>query len=267
MRWNQNKIIFGSLVGMLVCYTTSYAVSENNSKPFFASSILNDKSLKNVQKIFRDQKNVSLNIFAPAANIYINPSDGNDVLVNVEKKIPFCDLEIHNSKGNVTVKYPSNNDFVFMQVKNDCTAIIMVTVPTNSSIVIKTVNGESKINGDYSSIQLSSVNGNLKFSGKSDSVNLHTVSGDINVKGLNKHLIVQSISGNVKLHYDTVPMNSDLQTDTVSGNVNITLPKGTQLSHTFHSISGSFSENDVLINRNATFLINAKSVSGGVSIN
>lgn len=103
------------------------------------------------------------------------------------------------------------------------------------------------------------------------SLECDTVSGDIKVSGAIERFDLNSTSGSAQIT-TTVPLKK-LETDTVSGNVTVTLPENSGFTLEFDTVSGDFNCELPLANRNGKHICNdgsaefeADSTSGDFTI-
>lgn len=93
---------------------------------------------------------------------------------------------------------------------------------------------------------------------------IDTVSGDISLVGAVEQLKTDSVSGNCQLISSITPI--DIDTDTVSGDVTITVPEDSQFSIDYDSVSGDLSNDFPTVTNNQSNHWKFDSVSGDVTI-
>lgn len=257
MKFNQKKLIIGSLVFMTICYGSAFVLAQGKSNEF--------KNLESVEKIYENQKKVNLNVVVLDANIFINQSQSDKVTINVKKIAPFCDLEIINNNGEIFIDYQNGDNW--LENKSGCRAEINISLPKSSSIATKIVSGRTEIASEYSLLDLKAVSGDLIFNGQSENIKIKSVSGEIKVQGVHNNLNAKSVSGDINLKYTKILSGDTLATDTVNGDVKIIIPNKTELNYSFKSVSGQFKLHEAIISNNAKFTIKSKSVSGDVNVN
>jgi len=136
----------------------------------------------------------------------------------------------------------------------------------NGPVTGKTVSGDVNITGS-GPLSVTTVSGDLKFSDAAGKMRFHTTSGDISgaIKS-SEDLEANTVSGKIALDILTAPAKGAFSLDTVSGDLELTFPKGAKASASFHSVSGD-QKNNIINDPAAAFRITAKTTSGDLTIN
>ena len=185
----------------------------------------------------------------------------------------------------------------------ECKINFLVEVPAKTKSTLKVVSGDLKMenmNGDTNltttsgdvdfnggkieNIISNSVSGNVKFHGDFTNLNLQTVSGEVEVKGESLHNVkVKTISGDVKLSgskIDDIDLKSvsgsaeivyvkkgkkiNLNFETISGDIDIIVPKETKIAKNLFKTRGDVYIREV--SGDSTVFIRGKTISGEVRL-
>lgn len=130
----------------------------------------------------------------------------------------------------------------------------------------KTVSGDAAITGP-GALSFSTVSGNLKFSDAAGKLRFHSTSGDISgyIKS-SEDLEARTVSGKVTLEIQSTPQKGAYTLDTISGDLQLTFPKGAKAVTSFSSVSGD-QKNNIINDPAAAFRIKANTTSGDLTIN
>ncbi|MGC2486073.1 MAG: DUF4097 family beta strand repeat-containing protein [Acidimicrobiales bacterium] len=130
---------------------------------------------------------------------------------------------------------------------------VMVSVPENSSLEVKTASGDTQCSGPWERVELHSASGDIRVSDPVDSLDVKTASGDVVVGRVIETLECRSASGDVKCA--SAAAHTDVQT--ASGDVTLTAEQAGEIS--VKAVSG-----DVRVNVASGLIIdvNGTTVSG-----
>src|SRR5687767_1574137 len=147
-------------------------------------------------QIVRDEKrftvkgvpDVRLSTFDGA--IELQPSDGAEVLVEIEKRGPTKEaveaLEVTATQtGNrivVEVKQPRSESFTHIGFHRSASARLIVSVPRRSDVVARTGDGSIKLEGLKGRLELRTGDGSIRASNVSGDLRLHTGDGSVTVE-------------------------------------------------------------------------------------
>lgn len=136
----------------------------------------------------------------------------------------------------------------------------------NGPVTGKTVSGDVNIIGS-GSLSFTTVSGSIKISDAAGKMRFHTTSGDLSgaIKS-SEDLEAHTVSGKIALDVLTAPAKGAFSLDTVSGDLELTFPKGTKANASLHSVSGD-QKNNIINDPAAAFRITAKTTSGDLTIN
>ena len=161
-----------------------------------------------------------------------------------------------DADGSLTVKtqYQEKTSWLFRSAR-PCKVDYIIQVPQNCSLSVAGVSNSTAASGVSGLVSIKSVSGYIKLSHIEGNLKSKTVSGSLAGENLSGAIQVDSVSGSVKIlesnlesfTSSTISGNVYLQTilgigpyrfKSISGNVKIKLPKGTNYSIQSRSVSG-----------------------------
>jgi hypothetical protein len=135
---------------------------------------------------------------------------------------------------------------------------LLIVLPTNSSLTVKTISGDVSILGDLSDVGVSSISGDVSASDSCDNLDVKTTAGEVSTGKVRDHLKCRSVSGDVKCSGTAAmtEINSasgditllanqpgDINVKSVSGDVKIRVARGLAVDINGNSISGGLGTN------------------------
>jgi DUF4097 and DUF4098 domain-containing protein YvlB len=135
---------------------------------------------------------------------------------------------------------------------------VFVTLPTGSSLSVKTISGDVSIHGAVRDVGVSSISGDVSANGSCDALEVKTTSGDVTTGKVRDKLKCRSVSGDVKClgAAATTDINSasgdinlwanqpgDINVKSVSGDVKIRVARGLVVDINGNSVSGDLGTN------------------------
>ena len=206
----------------------------------------------------------SIKINWVAGEVTVRPHDGDDIQIiesaqrtlrdneKLNYSISGNTLEIRfRERGLRSVRIPSKRLEVlvphFLSESVDTLAIDSVSGDINvqdinaSRLDLDSTSGNITIAGVYDSAKLNTISGRITLipGTRAGILDIVTVSGRVEVSGTFEKVSTNTVSGNVSFTSRQVP--SSLKADSVSGNINITLPDDATLSVSHSSVSGKMS--------------------------
>jgi hypothetical protein len=122
---------------------------------------------------------------------------------------------------------------------NDVSVIFTVRLPAGVRLDASGVSADINIKGVTAGVSANSVSGDVVIDDVSGDIKLNSVSGDVKVTGASTGSIkANSVSGDVILTVDQLTGSDALEFNTVSGNVDITLPANLDATVTMSTVSG-----------------------------
>lgn len=113
----------------------------------------------------------------------------------------------------------------------------------NGPVTGKSVSGDVNIAGS-GPLSLTTVSGSIEVSEAAGTMRFHTTSGDISgVIKSSEDLEAHAVSGKIALEILTAPAKGAFSLDTVSGDLELTFPKGAKAGASLHSVSGELKNN------------------------
>ncbi|MBU3190100.1 DUF4097 domain-containing protein [Clostridium bowmanii] len=176
-------------------------------------------------------------------------------------RAPKLETSLSRDKLDISIKYPNQITSIFnfnLNTKLD----LYIPEKYKKSMDIETVSGEINIdkleadNFDVSStsgdVNINSIVANITdFESVSGTINIkslsakangfETTSGDIKIEAINGDISANSVSGSITASYNT--FNNEVAAETVSGDVDLILPKTSEFMVDFSSTSGEL-DND-----------------------
>lgn len=193
------------------------------------------------------------------------PSKKLEVFIPYKLAESIKELDVNTVSAFVEISEISPEDFSVSTVSGNCDAH---TIKSNK-ININTTSGNITINNsEFDSIKTDTVSGRVNINNvTSDRLSFNSTSGDVNISdtistevshssvsgvfdfdGELKKLNANSTSGRVALTSRIVPEAIDI--DTISGRINVSMPKSDEINVSYNTISGKFTcDFPVLMNK------------------
>lgn len=214
--------------------------------------------VKAINKVFIDTVSSDVNIILSKDNnikvhFYGTTSDMG--------RAPKLEASLSGDNLDISVKYPKQI-IIFGSFSLNTKLDVYVPESYKKSMDIETVSGEIDIDklesddfkchttsGDMkinlivaSTIDFSSVSGSINIEElSSKSSDFETTSGDVKIEAISGDLKVESVSGSITALYKE--FNNEVEAETVSGDVNLSLPQESEFKVDFSTTSGEL-END-----------------------
>jgi lia operon protein LiaG len=194
-------------------------------------------------------------------------------------KAPTLEAMLNGDKLNISIKYPKQ---IMSIVNFNLSTNLDVYIPENykKSIDIETVSGEVSmdelqadvlkvytVSGDVdinsivaSTTDFGSVSGSIDIKAISSKSNgFETTSGDVKIDSITGDIKANSVSGSITAIYKE--FNNDIQAETVSGDVKLSLPQDSAFNIDFSTMSGDLDNEFPLV---VTGKIEKRNVKGTV---
>ena len=143
-------------------------------------------------------------------------------------------LEIKSTSGKVTIDELAVDRFEYTNVSGNLNVNHIATKKAS----LNTTSGMVKLNGQFESFSFNTVSGEISSDDfRSLDTKLGTVSGGVKLSGQPGNINANSISGKLQLKYDT--FENDIESDSVSGDVIITLPGNSSFKVDYSTASGN----------------------------
>ncbi|MGV8981204.1 DUF4097 family beta strand repeat-containing protein [Clostridium sp.] len=176
-------------------------------------------------------------------------------------RAPKLETSLSGDKLNISIKYPNQITSIFnfsINTKLD----LYIPEKYKNSMNIETVSGEVNIDRlEADNFTVSSTSGDVNinsvvanitdFESISGSINIkslssktngfETTSGDIKIEAVTGDISANSVSGSITASYDI--FNNEVAAETVSGDIDLSLPQASEFVVDFSSISGEL-DND-----------------------
>ncbi|MFO0829896.1 MAG: DUF4097 family beta strand repeat-containing protein [Phycisphaerales bacterium] len=165
----------------------------------------------------------------------------------------------HSGNGKISVTLPANIPLAIKTASGDvhmsgdfgATDVNIATASGDmalrglgvNSLTVNTASGDAAIDvlRPLAKFRFEAASGDLGFKGGADAVDVSTASGDVAVSGLRGPATVNTASGDVKLLWSdtaSLPATTSIVISTASGDVGLTLPKGTDPAGSISTASG-----------------------------
>lgn len=198
-------------------------------------------------------RNIDLNVVSSSIKFFPSNSE-NEIKVMISDNVDVRNLfEVGLKNSNLVIRRKSK---VNIGIITDAREVI-VTVP-------ETV---------FETISLKAVSGSALVKNVSArKINVECVSGSINAENLQGRLRLDSVSGSIR--YETDKLKNNLEAESVSGSIKVILPKKSDFSADFETVSGSVSSDfnktgrkeGTIKNGDRTYDLRFETVSGSISV-
>lgn len=215
-----------------------------------------------LERTFQVQAPARLTLSNLRGSVDIQSGEDGVIIIKAIKHLDSGDAERteiemdQDADGSLTVKtqYQEKTSWLFRNAR-PCKVDYIIRVPQNCSLFVAGISNSTVVSGVSGLVSIKSVSGPVKLSHIDGDLKLNTVSGSLAGEGLSGSIKVNAVSGSVKIlaanlesfTSSTVSGNVYLKTNlgigpyrfkSISGNVKIELPKGTNYSIQSKSVSG-----------------------------
>ncbi len=179
-------------------------------------------SAQDFQRAYRIGAGGQIRIGNVSGDVLVTGYDGDSVVVTATKKGRDRDkIEVEDRSGtanvDIGVKYPKNCN---------CDASILFEVQVPRSV-------------QYDFDHIASVSGDVRVAGVTGRLNASAVSGDVHITDVSGSVNASAVSGDVQVEINRLEGSDDMKFNTVSGDVNVTLPGSLDADVDMSSFSGS----------------------------
>jgi DUF4097 and DUF4098 domain-containing protein YvlB len=156
-----------------------------------------------------------------------------DAMVDFEVKVPAnCNLDISNVSGDILI----NN--INAEVKTENVSGNIFVKRTKGVLNMDNVSGDVNVNDHQGKLILQIVSGDAILTGIDGTIDTEGVSGDIKIENAkSSRLKAETVSGDLKFNGEFTG-NAVVTFDSVSGNINLNLPKNSGIDYDMSSFSG-----------------------------
>jgi hypothetical protein len=148
-----------------------------------------------------------INLSTFNGSIELQPSDGREVVVEIEKRGPTKEavdaLEVtSNQEGNrieVTVKQPRSETFSGIGFHRSASARLIVTMPRRANVIARTGDGSIRLEGLTGRLELRTGDGSIRAANVSGDLRLHTGDGSVTVERAEGTLDLDTGDGGVNV--------------------------------------------------------------------
>lgn len=152
-------------------------------------------------------------------SITVRGWDRNEVLVTGTLAAGAQDLEIDSDEDGVYIEVDVPESWFYLSDDDtEYRSHLTVQVPRSYGVWAETVNADIDIEGVGGEIDLETINGGIRVVGPVQSVEVETLTGSVVVHAEAAPMEIETISGSVELR----GVRKYVEVETVSGNVNIT---------------------------------------------
>lgn len=223
----------------------------------------------------------SLVIETEAGDVAVS-AGGTEIRGEVTKPDPKkCEVSMTSEGGVVTFRAAGVKTRWFGN--KTCRAGFRVRAPASLAVTVRTVSGDSSVEGSQAGLRLTSVSGDVRLKAVGGELALKTTSGDIqgatgakaveaetisgnlSLDGLVGLAGATSVSGEIRLTWKAAPDSGEVRANTVSGNIELRFPESSRLKAKLDSISGD-KANEFAESAQASLKIRAASISGDIRI-
>ena len=155
-----------------------------------------------------------------AGDVQVRGTDRNEVQVHAELGPGVEKLDIQSNKGRTTINVILHGN------RNAGSTDLVVDVPRQSTVLIKTVSADQTITDVRGVQRLQAVSGSINTQVWGEEFNIRTISGDVIVNGHSTPGLggVNTVSGDVTL----ANVAGELSVETVTGDMQISMPSLTR---------------------------------------
>ncbi len=151
-----------------------------------------------------------------SGDVQVRGWDRNEVQVRADLGSGVERLDVASSKGRTSI------NVIVRRGKNSSSSDLIVEVPRDSTLIVKTVSADQTIAGVRGPQRLQAVSGSINTQAWAEEVRIKSISGDVTVAGHETpgRTAVNTVSGDVNL--DNVA--GELTLETVTGDMEVRMP-------------------------------------------
>jgi DUF4097 and DUF4098 domain-containing protein YvlB len=200
-----------------------------------------------------------------AGNVSISVSSGEKIVVMVDKKDfteENCELQMEHSRDEFEIEVKKR------RWRGECRADFDIQVPARMKLDFELASGDLLIRGIEGELDLRLGSGNVDAEGLFFKVDAKAGSGSIRVLGLIGKGEFKTGSGDVDVQFDPRidrHLRSDLEVQTGSGNVTVSLPEDFGVKSSIRTGSGRITQ-EVTDRPGANYQINLRAGSGSIHL-
>lgn len=209
-----------------------------------------------------------------SGSIHIRPTLGDQIRVSESGDTENCSMEVQQKNGKLSVEFckPSLLNSISRNLSKD----LVIEVPMNwalKEVEIDAASASVNVEGlTIQNVEFEGASGICEFSNCSvDTLNVDTASGDVHFTGTLNKLECDAASASFTGILTNIP--SQMEMDSMSGNLDLILPKGAGFTVTIEGMSSDFStdfettvNNKTYVSGNGACRIKMNAMSGDVSI-
>lgn len=208
--------------------------------------------------VFEADQVKKLEIEWAAGDILIQPTDSNQITVsesrNSKKQDPLV-WKLNN--GELSIEFTGEDDFFSLPDLKDHAKDLTLYVPRDwicMSLEVDAASATLEVNGlTVTEVEFDGASGRCEFRDCNvERMDVDTASGDIRFFGSLQHLEVDAASANVQAVLTNIP--SRIHMDSMSGDLDVTLPEDAGFTLTMEGLSTSFHTDFTTENRNGDIL-------------
>ncbi|HKI86541.1 MAG TPA: DUF4097 family beta strand repeat-containing protein, partial [Thermoanaerobaculia bacterium] len=142
----------------------------------------------------------------------------------------------------VETRYPHDHSGFFAWLSGQHVSIDVeykLTVPRQTPLSAKTVNGSIHLNQVAGDIKLSSTNGSIHVDGANGSMVADTTNGSVNIRHSGGSLKAETTNGAIEAELTAVTPKADLHLETVNGHIALTVPSDLGADIHAETVNGS----------------------------
>lgn len=225
----------------------------------------------------RDIKELEVNWVS--GSVTIKPYDGEMIMFSENNAISEDDkLRYLVKDGKLTIKYCKSNRVLGFVSKNSSKdiEILIPEIYANKidKIYIDSVSSEVKTEGiSVKKFKIDNVSGKIRINKtEAEAIDISTISGACEVEGKFNDVVLESVSGNMHIQSSVCP--EKVSGDSISGDINLTIPPDSGFTAESDTVSGSFNcdfavttKGDTRISADGSSEFIFETVSGNIYIN
>lgn len=273
-----NKKIIGSITAVALVIV---------SFGFYPFSVkAEEKFEEKFEKTVAVDKKSKISLSNISGNIEVETWDKAEVKILALKKSRADSLKIaQENAGKVSIEVEKENDTLVIKTgypkrsggSLNVSVDFQVTVPSQVSLKIRSINGDVKCSQLDGFLKVNSVSGDLILEGSGEGADCESVSGDIEIKEVKGDANLKTISGNItvgnitgsakaesvsgSIKLNNIEKAKIVDVNTLSGDIDYTGDIGAEGSFTFKTHSGDLKIN---LPANAAFELEVKTFSGSI---
>jgi DUF4097 and DUF4098 domain-containing protein YvlB len=203
-----------------------------------------------------------VDLHVSAGNVTVNGTDRAVTTLSVTKKRydERCRLTVEQKGDLLRIDLGTRNLF-----KARCEADFDLMVPKSVALKFKSGSGNVRVNGTTGAVAVETGTGHVDVKAKILAFDARVGSGSVRAEGLEAPASVETGTGNVRLVYDRVPADGQLEIRSGSGDAEVLFPKHARVHTLFTSGTGSL-QNRLGDSPNARFTISMKAGTGDLRV-